>query len=72
MSDQFCYLFETWFEMHTEIDLNYRNMIFGFDSEPLINLYLILIKMVIYNSRFKKQTPLLCDLNTHDKITNGR
>ena len=54
--------FKTWFEgyINTNIDLNYRNIIFGFfDSGPLINLCLILIKKVIYNSRFKKRIPSL-------------
>jgi len=51
--------FKIWYKIHvnSDIELNYKNIIFGLDSDPIANLCLILIKRVIYNSRFKKQSP---------------
>ena len=52
-----------------DIDLNYKLILFGIGSDPLLNLCLILMKRVIYNSKFKKQIPSFisfkCMVNFH-------
>ena len=51
--------FSDWYKQYfnDDIDLNYKLILFGVGSDPLVNLYFILMKRVIYTSKFKKQTP---------------
>jgi len=63
--------FDDWYHRYfnIDIDLNYKLILFGIGSDPLLNLCLILMKRVIYNSKFKKQTPSFisfkCMVNFH-------
>ena len=51
--------FSDWYKQYfnDDIDLNYKLILFGVGSDPLVNLCFILMKRVIYTSKFKKQTP---------------